>query len=182
MKEWRLIKNYDNYKVSSDGEIKSVSGICFVQGNYHEYKRNRLQKPHENKFGYLRVSLSINNSPKEFLIHRLVAGAFIENPLNKPCVNHKDGNKHNNSVNNLEWCTYSENTRHAISTGLLRHAHGEQKPKSSKLKESQILEIYKLNRLGNLYHREIAEIFKVSRKCIGDILIGRNWKHLYKFK
>lgn len=69
--------------------------------------------------GYQFVCLRKNGNSKKFSVHRLVAEAFIPNPQNLPCVNHIDGNKQNNSVENLEWCTYSENLKHAIDIGLV---------------------------------------------------------------
>ena len=74
--------------------------------------------PLDNGKGYLRVKLSKNNKPKRVMLHRIIAEAFIENPNNYKTVNHKDGNKLNNSIENLEWCTQSENCIHAIKNGL----------------------------------------------------------------
>jgi hypothetical protein len=68
--------------------------------------------------GYLFVSIAKDNSRKAPTVHQLVANAFIPNPDNYTCINHKDGNKLNNSVDNLEWCTPAENNKHAYSTGL----------------------------------------------------------------
>jgi hypothetical protein len=70
--------------------------------------------------GYYTIRISENSKRKQLKVHRLVAQAFIPNPLNKPCVNHIDGNKLNNSITNLEWCTYKENYDHAITTGLMK--------------------------------------------------------------
>lgn len=101
------IKGYEGlYKVSPEGTVTS-----FKRGKI------RILKP-ENSRGYLRARLYKDAEVKNFLVHRLVALAFIENPENKPQINHIDGNKLNNSVENLEWCTASENCRHAVSTGL----------------------------------------------------------------
>lgn len=85
----------------------------------------RVWSPHGNEFTlsdnvrYKHVVVSVDNKRKSILVHRLVALAFIPNPDNLPCVNHKDGNKHNNNVSNLEWCTRSHNTQHALINGLL---------------------------------------------------------------
>lgn len=105
---WKDIKGYEGlYKVSNTGKVKS-------------FQRNREKflsdKYYEN--GYLRASLSKNKKKKKVLIHRLVAETFIPNPENKPEVNHIDGNKRNNNVSNLEWCTRCENVNHAWETGL----------------------------------------------------------------
>lgn len=66
--------------------------------------------------GYIQTTLTKDKSKKHFSVHRLVAQVFIPNPDNKPCINHKDGNRSNNNVNNLEWCTHSENNLHAFRT------------------------------------------------------------------
>lgn len=97
--EWKDILGYENlYFVSNLGNIKSSKKIISQQ---------------DNGKGYLVVHLSKNGKPRWLLVHRLVAKAFLDNPLNKPCVNHKDGNRSNNNVDNLEWVTYSENNLHS---------------------------------------------------------------------
>lgn len=90
---WKNIDNYDDYQVSNFGRVKS-----FKKG------KERILKPSVAGRGYLFVVLCKNGIRKEMLIHRLVANAFIQNPDNLPCVNHKDENKQNNHVDNLEWC------------------------------------------------------------------------------
>lgn len=105
---WKDIKNYENkYQVSNSGRIKSL-------------KKDIILKPSVHYKGYLEVKLYKNNSSKVFKIHRLVASAFIPNPENKPQVNHIDGNKQNNCVDNLEWNTQSENQLHAFRNKLNR--------------------------------------------------------------
>lgn len=103
MKEiWKNIIEDNNYMISNLGNVYS--------------KRNKIiLKPYKTRKGYLRIMLS---NKKRYLIHRLVAQAFIPNPENAPQVNHIDGNKQNNSVYNLEWCTQSENMQHCLKTGL----------------------------------------------------------------
>lgn len=88
------------------GNIKSLSTY------FKEPKLLTLDGP-----SYKRVTLHLNGEPARFLVHRLVAKAFILNPENKPCVNHIDNNPSNNHVSNLEWCTYSENMQHSIKQG-----------------------------------------------------------------
>jgi hypothetical protein len=100
----KKIKDYPNYSITEDGLVFS-----------HNY--NKYLSPF-NSSGYLRYRLLNNNKAKNFLAHRLVAEAFITNTGEGVIVNHKDGNKKNNNVSNLEWCTYSENQKHAYDNNL----------------------------------------------------------------
>ena len=97
--EWKDIENYPNYQISNLGRVRNKI-------------KNRIIKPSfNNKTGYLQNILCKNNKKKLFLVHRLVAEAFIPNPENKTQVNHKDRNKENNKIDNLEWVTISENIK-----------------------------------------------------------------------
>jgi hypothetical protein len=100
---------------------KDINGFEFYQitinGDVYSKRTRRKMKSSKNHNGYLYVQFSVNNKKKNFYIHQLVAKAFIENPENKPFVNHKDFNKTNNHISNLEWCTNSENMKHAFSKG-----------------------------------------------------------------
>lgn len=112
MEKWKSIEGYENkYLISDSGNVKSL-----VDKNGE--KTNKILKPRIAKNGYLYVNLWKKSKSKTKKIHRLVAEAFIPNPNNCPCINHKDGNKQNNNINNLEWCTYSENAKHAFVEGL----------------------------------------------------------------
>ena len=102
----RPIKNYPNYAISNKNNL--VLNI----------KTGRVLKPCKDNHGYLMVVIHNNGKRKTFKVHRLVAEHFIDNPDNKRCVNHKDGNKLNNDAPNLEWVTDSENMQHAHDTGL----------------------------------------------------------------
>lgn len=104
MEIWKDIAGYEGlYQVSNLGRVKSRNGILH---------------PNTNTYGYKHITLSKNNIQKTAIIHKLVADAFIPNPSGKPQINHKDGNKENNTANNLEWVTQGENNRHAIKTKL----------------------------------------------------------------
>ena len=114
---WKDIKGYEGiYQVSNIGRVRSLDR--WTEGNKCMFKRGRIIKPFDNK-GYNNTSLSRGGVNKTFATHRLVADAFVPNPYNLPCVNHKDGHKRNNVVENLEWVTYSQNTQHAIRLGLI---------------------------------------------------------------
>jgi hypothetical protein len=105
-----------HYKVSNLGNVRSIGRVA---NNGHNNGVRKLQskmlKPCLSKSGYLLVSFCVDNIKSNHNVHRLVARAFIPNESNKPQVNHKDGDKLNNCVENLEWATASENTKHAYS-------------------------------------------------------------------
>ena len=103
---FKKVPNYSNYSVSNLGIVRND-------------KKGKTLQYNILKNGYARVDLCNVYGAKHFSVHRLVASLFIENPLNKPFVNHIDGNKVNNKVTNLEWCTEQENTLHALETGLM---------------------------------------------------------------
>ena len=116
--KWKVIENYPNYQISNYGRVKSLKYYSNVHKKY--YDRELMLKEKTNKSGYKYVSLGCGKRGKKkaFSIHRLVAQAFISNPNSYKEVNHIDGNKNNNCVENLEWCTRKENILHAYKLGL----------------------------------------------------------------
>jgi hypothetical protein len=115
MENWKTIKDFNNYEVSSFGNVRRKKcQVIYCNGIITNYKE-KLLKQEINREKYNRVTLSQNNIKKRYQTHRLVAEYFLENPFNKPCVNHIDGDGLNNNVSNLEWCTYSENEKHSYS-------------------------------------------------------------------
>lgn len=110
MEEWRDIEGYEGlYQVSNEGRVKSLERYVEWRGTI-KHQSERILKPLENnRGGYLVVCLCKNSKVKTYTVHRLVASAFIENYEELPCVNHKDEDKTNNNVDNLEWCTYEYN-------------------------------------------------------------------------
>ena len=159
---WKKINDF--IEISETGKVKSHGKI--ING---EICKN----------GYQRIHVSNNGKHYKFLVHRLVAQAFILNPDNLPQVNHKDGNKQNNHVNNLEWCNASDNLKHAYKAGL-RTANGERN-NAHKLTETEVSEIKKRYVRGK--HSEcnsfgLAKLYGVSSKCILNIVNGTSWKHV----
>ncbi len=145
----------DDYEITRDGKVI----------NKHT---GHILAPQPNGKGYLRVSIG----KKLMFIHRLVAEKYIPNPENKPQVNHKDGNKLNNCVDNLEWVTNQENRNHAVDNDL--QATGE-RCSWSKLTEENVREI----RANPGYENEYwARKFGVSRSTISDVVNYRTWKHI----
>lgn len=105
MEIWKDISGYEGkYQISNLGRVKRL-------GN-NKTKKEKIKIPAKNKDGYLRVNLYKEGKYKTFTVHRLVAEAFIQNPNNYPCVNHKDENPSNNNVDNLEWCDYKYNSNY----------------------------------------------------------------------
>jgi len=160
-------------------QLNGFSGLYFVTEDgriwYAASKRFAVLGRKAN--GYFHVGLLRDGKRKNFYVHRLVAETFLPNPKGLPEVNHLDGNKLNNHVENLEWCTSSHNIQHAYTIGARRPTRmvGQNNP-ASKLKDSDVVEIRKL--LGTLSARKIAAKFKVSQPLVS--LIGRRmaWKHV----
>ena len=150
--EWRPIKGYESYyEVSNFGQIRSINRTILTKSccGYEFYIRKKgiILKPANHPCGYLVVALCKNGKSKNFLIHRLVAEAFIPNPNNKETVNHKNEIKTDNRVENLEWATLNENLHYG--TGIVRgHAnrdrqwhrihHGGLNPYAKPVKQSTL--------------------------------------------
>jgi len=113
--EWRQVVNYEGYyEISNLGNLRSVDRIVRYKSSGTMLRRGRPMKQCKNKYGYMDVRLGKEGVEKAHLVHRLVAMAFLDNPEDKPQVNHKNGVKWNNCLENLEWSTLSENRLHAF--------------------------------------------------------------------
>ena len=152
MEIFKDVKGYEGYyEISNLGRVRSTS-----------YKGKRILKPAITKNGYLNVIFCINQKKEHKFIHRLVAEAFIPNTNNYSTVNHKDKNKLNNCVENLEWLSVEDNNRYSNSKMLTKE---------------QVLQIPILIEKGYT-QLEIAKCFNVSRRAIQSILRGEHWKDL----
>lgn len=146
--------------------------IITKEGNIINKKRGNVLKPQLNGKGYLRVSIGKQLK----FVHRLVAEKYIPNPNNLPQVNHKDGNKLNNCVDNLEWVSNKDNRKHALENRL--HLCGEKCP-WSKLNENDV--IYILNNYPKMTIKDLALKFNVNRNTISHIVHNRTWKQLKRY-
>ena len=165
MEIWKEIKDYDGkYYVSNLGRIKSMPN--------KSWSTERILKPVNQTYSF--IDLCKDAKVKKLTIHRIVAIAFIENPLNKPEVNHINGNKHDNRVENLEWVTKSENQLHAIKSGL-RTCKGI-KNSQCKLNEKKVIDIY----TSKMCTKDLSIKHNISMATICDIRNNRSWVHITK--
>lgn len=169
---------FPDYLISQFGRVKSVERLVryvhAITGKEHyRLKSSVFMKIYLNKnTGYKFIQPRINGVPLNRSIHRLVALTFIDNPKNLDYVNHKDGNKHNNCIDNLEWCTNEYNHEHATKTGL--KASGS-KIGSSILSGHSASAIKRMLKDG-LTHSKIAYYFNVSRATVSLINGNKTWK------
>ena len=162
MEEWKDIEGYEGlYQVSTLGRVRSLYG--------HGGVSVRILKPYIRKTGYLDVGLFKNGAYSYKLIHRLVAQAFVPNPENKPVVNHKDEDKTNNQVENLEWCTAEYNNNYGTRN---------QRAIKSKMKKVMCIEtgvVFDSIKLA----REITHIHSIHRAAKGKQKTagGYHWRY-----
>lgn len=133
-------------------------------GKIYSTKKNKLVKTFSYD-NYCRVSVSLNGKQKTFYLHRLIAQHFIENPQNKKEVNHIDGNKCNNAIDNLEWVSHKENIHHAINTGLIKY-NKKMSIEEKRIRQSENLKRFILNHPGRL--QEIQRKY-YQRKKLGTL-------------
>jgi hypothetical protein len=164
MRIWKDIDGYEGlYKISNDAKVWNC-------------KRKMFQKKSLGTHGYRFVNIGKDGKRSNPLIHRLVAAAFIPNPDNKPYINHKDGHKLNNKLENLEWCTHKENICHAVAMQLKPSMKGGSNYWNCKLTTDQIYELMRVKDTMTVY--ELAEKFNVTHVNISAILNGKTWSHI----
>lgn len=165
---------FDKYKVDVNGIVYGQSGEPL--------------KPSTDLKGYLRVGLMVDEKLITQKVHRLVAKSFIPNPENKPCVNHINGIKSDNRVENLEWNTYKENTVHAIKNGLFYFNTPKQSinkiPKAGELNGQSLLTTKEVKEIRQkfkprVYTRKmLANEYGVTESCIKDVVLRKSWNHI----
>lgn len=163
MEIWEKIQGFENYEVSSLGKVRNKKGSIMSSGVSNGYHKVGLYNSDKKR--------------KNLCIHRLVASAFILNTFNKPEVNHINGIKADNRVENLEWNTSKENSIHAYNSGLSKPINGSQNGRS-KLSEEQVLEIRTKYSSKKISQRELSKLYNVSQCLINNIVNTVNWKHL----
>lgn len=179
---WKDVKDFEGlYQVSNLGRVKSLPRFVRSKNNSKRHICGKILKPSLTSSGYYNFDLRRNQSHKYCLAHRLVAEAFIPNPNNYFIVNHIDGNKFNNCVENLEWCTQSYNVKESYKNGLQVAQKGkDSKCSKSILQYSKEMEIIKrwfsareIERETGFSHSNILHCCKGSRKSA----CGFIWKY-----
>lgn len=153
---WSNILGFPNYWVNKKGQVMGRTGV--------------ILKPSINKKGYLKLPFYTTDKTSSFLVHRLVALAFIPNPNNLPQVNHIDCNKQNNNVENLEWCTDEENRIHKLANNLNVTKQGAEH-KLAKLTEEEVTDIFLRRHSAKYYINK----YGISKALVYGIWSGRNW-------
>lgn len=167
---WKPVSEFpDRFMISSHGRVWSIVS-------------KRLLKQGKLKTGYLVISSKIGGRGGRCIckrVHRWVAEEFLDNPDNKPFVNHIDGDKTNNHVSNLEWSTPSANIQHAYDTGLIKAPKGQDRPVSKLTDEDvrRIRRVYKA-RCKEFGGEALARFYGVKRSTVNSIASGKTWKHV----
>lgn len=174
MEIWKDIKDYESlYKVSNLGRVKRLECLVNCRGNSQRIAKGKILKLFSLR-QYKGAALSKDNKQRGFLVHRLVASAFIPNPVNKPQVNHIDGDKYNNIVTNLEWCTASENTLHAIENNLINFKSGKESPNYGKINKATCKKVIDTE-TGIVYFsvKDASEKLSISLNYLYQMLRGQ---------
>ena len=157
MEEWKDIEGYEGiYQISSHGRVKSLPRKVIN----NKCSKERILKLSTDKRGVNRITLHKNNKMKTFQVHRLVATAFLDNPNNLPCINHKDENPSNNKVENLEWCTREYNNNYGSrNSRISKFTKGSNNHNSKKVECTTTKEIFScMTEAANKYNVSQAHI------------------------
>lgn len=163
---WKDILDYEGlYQVSNLGRVKSL-----------RFKKEKILKQQKNNYKYLQVNFCKNNNHKTHRTHQLVMLSFkLDKKFDYSEINHIDGNKENNTIDNLEWCTHKENMQHAIENNL---SNKGEKNGMSKLNEQQI-RIIRLSYKNKYFNQtELSKIFNVKSNTISNIINYKQWNHI----
>lgn len=169
MKEiWKVIEGFEDYEISNTGKVKS-----------HKHGREKILKERISHDGYVWYNLCKNGKQHTKRANRLVADAFIPNPENKPTVNHIDGNKLNNSSDNLEWATREEQMQHAYANGLKKPVRGHLQG-NHVLSEDEVREIRAIYKGHDKEFgmKPLAKKYNVSPSVIDKVVGKRSYKNV----
>lgn len=177
MEKFYPIKGFEGYyEITKKGQVKSVDRYVNSKGGSKRLFKGTFKRTHLHRDGYAQVAISIKdlNIRQPIMIHRLLALTFLENPNNFPCVNHIDGNKQNNDLDNLEWCTQKYNSQHYYDIGYKtpnRHLNCAD--------AYEIRELYKKH-MGSQkeFKKEMSDKYNVSTYVIHDIILNRSYNNL----
>lgn len=176
--EWKWVDGYPNYAVSSDGQIRCRAYLA-KRGKHLYVRAGHSLNLDTTKQGYSRVKLYIFDGKKTgrwFFVHRVVAMMFIENTENKPFINHINGVKTDNRIENLEWCTVKENQRHAVISGFYKNPKGEQH-RMVKISEKDVIDIRNDYNSGVRQHA-LAAKYNITQSHISCIVTKKCWVHI----
>lgn len=168
------VQGFENYEITINGKIRSIDRIIITKAGKSLPKPGIILKTPIDRYGYKKIVLCLEGKKNYFTVHRLVALTFVNNPHSKPQVNHKDGNKLNNHISNLEWCTSLENEQHAWKTGLKTHSHMKTcGPQKLNLELAQEIRTKKKNGMKTL---QLSLDYSVSKSAIERCLRMETYK------
>lgn len=175
---WKDIPDYEGYyQVSSLGRVRSCDRVVEHSGGGKRAVRQRVLSQYSDRYGYQNVCLCFKGKPRTITVHSLVAKAFLGNRLTGNQINHIDGNKGNNSLSNLEYCSPSQNNQHAYDLGLKVAPKGE-KQGSSKLTQEQVLLIRQAYASGGVSQAVLAKLYGIGQGAVCRIIARKTWKHI----
>lgn len=177
---WKSIPGFPGYEASNLGRIKAIPKLFWNANAKKEvWRKERMMKgKHSIGRGYVVHTVNLGrNKSKRMLAHRLIALAHIPNPNNKPFINHINGIKHDNRVDNLEWVTKSENGIHAVNHGLHKPLRGSLNGMTV-LTEELVREIRRLRDEKGNKHKEIAAQLGLKSSTVRAVACGQNWAWL----
>lgn len=180
IEEWKPVINFeDRYEVSSFGLIRSIPFLKNSRNNHGEYsfmEKGGILKPSKTKDNYFFVSLCRDKYEKRVRVHRLVAEHFLLNPDNLPQINHIDGNKQNNHISNLEWCSAQHNVIHSYKLGLA--SNKEERHPSTVLTHEKVFRMAEM-RYGGYSYKQISEELDLKYATVWSVINRRNWAESY---